>query len=177
MCWSNPSLSLPWADHRGTDPWRWCLKASRWVWLRRSIGQKLKNRKKREAWVAPLSFLPHGASGQLWPLLHPFILSSHHLGSWRVAFCNLPKSGASLPLCKSTSSLTDMKRKIVEIRMLRQHHYTILPFAHIISQLLPMKSNCFYRRLFSKGVMVSESQASISLAFFLNLLLEKKDLS
>lgn len=92
----------------------------------------------------------------------------------RAAFHNLPKSGASLPLCKSTSSLTDMRRITAEIRILGLHH---TPFAHIISQLLPTESICFCPRLLSGGVTVSESQASICLAFFLNLLLEKQDFS
>lgn len=104
------------------------FQASRWVWLRGSIGRRLKNGEKGEAGVVPCSFLPHRVSGQLLHLLPPFILASHHLRSWRVAFYNLPKSGASLPLCKSTSSLTDRRRTITEIRMLRLHHTSLCSY-------------------------------------------------
>lgn len=50
---------------------------------------------------------------QLWDytcfitLLLPPIISDH----WGLPFCNLLKSGASHPLCKSTYFLTDMKKK------------------------------------------------------------------
>lgn len=145
------------------------FQASRWVWLRGSTGRRLKSGKKGEAGVAPCPFLPHGVSGELLHPLPPFILVSHHLSSGRAAFHNLPKSESSLPLCKSTSSLTDMRRTIQKSGC---SDCTIIPVAHIISQLLPMESPCLCPRL-----TVSESQASICLALSLNLLLEKQDVS
>lgn len=96
MYWSNPSFSLPCADHKGSNPADGGFQASRWVWLRGSIDRRLKNGKKGEAGVAPCSFLPHRVSGQLLHLLPPFILPSiiwDHGGllfitcqSWELAF-------------------------------------------------------------------------------------------
>lgn len=66
----------------------------------------------------------------------------HHFRAWRAAIHNLPKSGASLPLCKSTYSLTDVRKTSTEIRMLRLHHtshcsYYFSAPEHEIHLLLP----------------------------------------
>lgn len=167
----HPS-SFPCTDHRGTDPSRWCLPGFQSL----ANGQHWQEIKEwEEARSQGISPFLSASWGVCAAAASPDSVYScpHHLRSWRAAFHNLPESGASLPLCKSTYSPTEVRKTIAEIRMLITE--TGIPIAHLVSQLLSIESTC--PRLFSKGVTASESQASICLAFFLNLLLEKQDFS